>query len=244
MKPLIRLPKLRVAADALPAWAFLLLLIIVDWGLTCNLRSPEDLAIWLGLSPNGETALAPPPAILVLLGSFLESLYFPIMIVALMVVLLIRGSKRGLLVSLMIYLEWATTVVIWSLVIVGVNLFNPATAAEVLLMDTLILWVSNIVVFAAWYWLLDYPGQAQYSRHAPNRLHLLFPQRGNDLPTWENWKPNWVDYLYLSFLIMAQFGPSDTIPLTRVAKAIVAIQSAIALLNIILIAARAINLVK
>ncbi len=247
MRPTIlrpKLPKPRLSAEGFPAWAFLLLLIANDWMLARQLRSPGSLVAWLALLPDVEITVAPEPHILELLDQFLVSPYFPLLIMAAMAVLWLSGARRGLLVPLMIYLGWATVVSIWSLIVVGVNLFNPTTEADVLLVDTFILWVSNVVVFAAWYWLVDHAGQARYSERAPLRLHFLFPQTGSAMPAWEDWKPGVFDYLFLSFVIMAQLGPSDTIPLTRPAKALVMMQTIIALLSVTLIASRAIGLVK
>jgi hypothetical protein len=175
---------------------------------------------------------------------FLLSPYFPSAIVALIMLIWIIGVRRGPVVPLSVYLAWASVLGIGSLGIVGVNLFNPTTEAEVLLIDTVILWVSNSIIFAVWYWLVDRTGQAQYSQQAPIRLHFLFLQTSGPMPAWERWKPGVLDYLYLSFIVMAQFGPSDAIPLTRLAKTLVMIQTVIALLNVTLIASRAIGLVK
>jgi hypothetical protein len=242
------LSKLRLAAEGFPALAFLLMLIGTDWLLARQLQSPTSLLAWFDEIGGVEITIAPDLDILEkivdLVQSFLLSPYFPISVVALMALLWILGARRWLLVPLMIYLVWATLLGIWSLFVVGVNLFNPNTEAEVLLIDTLILWVTNSVVFAAWYWLLDHAGQAQYSQQAPVRLHFLFPQTSGPMPAWESWKPGVFDYLYLSFIVMSQFGPSDAIPLTRVAKTLVMIQTVVALLSVTLIASRAIGLVK
>jgi len=239
-----KLPKPRLAAEGFPALAFLLLLIVNDWLLARHLRSPAGLLTWLSEMADAETTIVTDLDALDPVTDFLLSPGFPLVIVALMVLIWIVGAKRGLLVPLIVYLVWATLLGIGSLLVVGVNLFNPTTEAEVLLIDTLILWVSNSIVFAAWYWLVDRTGQAQYSEQAPIRLHFLFPQTSYAMPAWESWKPGVFDYLYLSFIVMAQFRASDTIPLTRLAKSLVMIQTVIALFSVTLIASRAIGLVK
>jgi hypothetical protein len=238
----------RLAAEGCPALAFLLMLIGNDWLLARQLRSPTSLMAWLDTITDVEITITPGlEAIenaLDLIQSFLVSPFFPLTMVVLMVLLWVFGPKRWHLVPLRIYLAWATLLGIWSLIVVGVNLFNPNTEAEVLLIDTMILWVTNSVVFAVWYWLIDHAGQAQYSPQAPIRLHFLFPQTTEPMPAWETWKPGVFDYLYLSFIVMSQFGPSDAIPLTRLGKSLVMIQTVIALLSVTLIASRAIGLVK
>jgi hypothetical protein len=238
------LPKLRLAAEGFPALAFLLTLIVNDWLLARHLRSPTSLLAWLDQLTDVEIAIAPDPDVFDQVGAFLSSPYFPLVIVALMALFWISGTGRWVLIPLIIYLGWATLRGVQSLIIVGINLFNPSTEADVLLIDTLILWASNCIVFAVWYWLVDHDGQARYSDEAPVRLHFLFPQTSYAMPAWESWKPGVLDYLFLSFIVMAQFGASDTIPLTRLAKTIVMVQTAIALICVTLIASRAIGLVK
>jgi hypothetical protein len=231
-----------LAPEGFPALAFLLLLIVEDWVLARHLRSPTDLVPWL--SEFVDIEITTDPDALDPLWTFLGSPYFGLALVALLLVLWVFGGRRWLLVPLLIYLLWATSESIAALVVVGVNLFNPNTAAEVLLIDTLIIWVSNGVVFAAWYWLIDHTGQGRYSTEAPVQLDFVFPQTGSALPAWDHWRPGVFDYLYLSFIVMAQFGPNDAIPLTRRAKTIVMIKTVVALLSVTLIASRAIGLVK
>jgi uncharacterized membrane protein len=57
-----------------------------------------------------------------------------------------------------------------------------------------------------------------------------------------DWEPFFVDYLYLSFTNATAFSPTDVMPLTRWAKAAMALQSAVALVVVVLVIARAINI--
>src|SRR5262249_10985040 len=118
------------------------------------------------------------------------------------------------------------------------------TQAEILLTDTFVLWISNMMVFAAWYWIIDDDAQQQYSADKPIRLNFLFTQTGYEMAAWSEWKPGILDYMFLSFIIMAQFGPSDTVPLTRLSKLVVMTQTVFAMITITLIASRAIGIVK
>ena len=56
------------------------------------------------------------------------------------------------------------------------------------------------------------------------------------------WRPHFVDYLYLSFTNSSAFSPTDTMPLTRTAKQLMMIESTISLLTLLLVAARAVNI--
>jgi uncharacterized membrane protein len=59
-----------------------------------------------------------------------------------------------------------------------------------------------------------------------------------------NWRPTFLDYLYVSFTNVMAFSPTDTMPLSRWAKTLMAIQSAIALSTVALVIARAVNVLK
>jgi uncharacterized membrane protein len=105
-------------------------------------------------------------------------------------------------------------------------------------------YVTNILVFALWYWEWDRGGpvaRAQGLRPYPD---FLFPQMTQPQMTPPGWEPNFLDYLYVSFTNAAAFSPTDTMPLSRWAKMLMLVQSAIALLTIAFVIARAINILK
>jgi hypothetical protein len=110
------------------------------------------------------------------------------------------------------------------------------------------LWLSNILVFASWYWHLDAGGP--YAR-ARTRGHtdgaFLFPQMTLDPKVKEaageqDWEPNFVDYLFLAFNTSTAFSPTDVPVLSRWAKILMMIQALISLLVIALLAGRAVNI--
>ncbi len=110
------------------------------------------------------------------------------------------------------------------------------------------LWISNILVFASWYWRLD--GGGPNSRDSRG-VHLdgafLFPQMSMppDLrkQTGEDrWTPGFVDYLFLAFNTSTAFSPTDVPVLSRWAKAMMMVQSLISLATVVLLAARAVNI--
>ena len=154
-------PKVRPDPEGFSALLFFLLLVVNDWLLARQLRSPAGLLTWLGEVTDTNITATADGDILDLVVMFLASPYFPLILIVLTALLWVFGARRGLLVPLCIYLAWATLQGVGSLIVVGINLFNPNTEAEVLLIDTFILWVSNMIVFATWYWLIDHVGQAQ-----------------------------------------------------------------------------------
>ncbi|MEQ1946789.1 MAG: hypothetical protein ABL995_06360 [Bryobacteraceae bacterium] len=110
------------------------------------------------------------------------------------------------------------------------------------------LWISNILVFAAWYWRLDAGGPHQRDlRESHTDGAFLFPQMTLDpkirVEMGEaDWAPNFVDYLFLAFTTSTAFSPTDVPVLSRWAKGLMIIQSLISLTTIALLAARAVNI--
>ena len=119
---------------------------------------------------------------------------------------------------------------------------------ESLLLSAASLWVTNILVFALWYWRLDAGGPHQRdSRPGHSDGAFLFPQMTMDQDTLkdagqENWSPNFVDYLFLAFNTNTAFSPTDVPVLARWAKLLMMLQSMLSLLIIALLAARAVNI--
>jgi hypothetical protein len=117
-----------------------------------------------------------------------------------------------------------------------------------LLVSAAALWVSNFLVFAAWYWRLDGGGphkRAQTRGHTDGAF--LFPQMSMHpeakLAAGEHdWEPNFVDYLFLAFNTSTAFSPTDVPVLSRWAKLLMMIQALISLVVIALLAGRAVNI--
>jgi uncharacterized membrane protein len=105
-------------------------------------------------------------------------------------------------------------------------------------------YVTNIIVFALWYWEWDGGGAVSRAKGLRAYPDFLFPQMSQPDLTPPGWKPNFVDYLYVSFTNAAAFSPTDTMPLSRWAKMLMLLQSAVALLTVAFVIARAINVLK
>jgi len=110
------------------------------------------------------------------------------------------------------------------------------------------LWVSNILVFASWYWRLDGGGPNERDKRGVHTDGaFLFPQMSMDpalkRQTGEEcWSPGFVDYLFLAFNTSTAFSPTDVPVLSRWAKALMIVQSLISLATVALLAARAVNI--
>ena len=119
---------------------------------------------------------------------------------------------------------------------------------ERLLASAASLWAANILVFALWYWRLDAGGPHQRDKRARHSNgDFLFPQmmmseKALKEVGQQGWSPNFFDYLFLAFNTNTAFSPTDTAALTRLAKFLMMLQSALSLLIIVLLAARAVNI--
>gem|GEM_PF-1072824 len=114
--------------------------------------------------------------------------------------------------------------------------------AAFLLIDAVLVWLMNLIVFAIWYWMLDRGGPDRRGTSHAGRRDWLFPQDQSSVEGWEDWKPGFSDYLYAAFAYSASFGPNDTQMLSQRFKYLSMAQTMLSLMVVVMIAARAINL--
>lgn len=109
-----------------------------------------------------------------------------------------------------------------------------------LLRSAALLWFTNILVFALWYWEID--GGGPHKRHMSGHqaADFMFPQQADGNKT--GWVPEFVDYLFLAFTGATALSPADTFPLTRPAKLLMMAEAILSLIIIVLLAARAVNI--
>jgi uncharacterized membrane protein len=146
-----------------------------------------------------------------------------------------------------------------SVLLLVASLFHPekgaAHSAASLLRTGLQIWLTNILVFGLWYWELDGDGpdvraQTDAATDVEN-ADFLFPQMqmaitGKGTPPCidQHWKPQFYDYLYLSFTDSTAFSPADVMPLTRWAKALMTVEALISLITVAIVLARSINVIS
>jgi hypothetical protein len=111
-----------------------------------------------------------------------------------------------------------------------------------LILSGAVLWVTNVLLFAVWYWEMDRGGPVARYLNATALVDFQFPQMDDPKLAPEGWRPGFLDYLYTSFTNSTAFSPTDTMPLTHTAKAVMAIQAMTALLTVGLVIARAVNI--
>ncbi len=139
-----------------------------------------------------------------------------------------------------------TVFMVWSLVLLVIAVPDNTQSPVAMIRSAVALWISNVLIFAYWYWRLD--GGGPHNRELrvghPTR-GFLFPQmmlHDKDKAHGPAWSPTFVDYLFLAFNTSTAFSPTDTAVLTRPAKVTTMVQACISLTIIVVLAARAINI--
>ena len=115
-------------------------------------------------------------------------------------------------------------------------LYSGGVTGRTLLYAAFDIWVTNVIVFALLYWELD--GQTT------EVTDFAFVQMTDPEVKAKGWHPRFTDYLYVSYTNASAFSPTDTMPLTRRAKMLMLLQSAISIVTLLLAAARAVNILQ
>jgi uncharacterized membrane protein len=150
------------------------------------------------------------------------------------------GRNRANQIAVYIMLTTVTADMIASLALLIIRLPGHRETPRQLLTAALGLWTSNVLVFASWYWRLDGGGPNERDRRKSHDAGaFLFPQMQFRI---HNWKPGFVDYLFLAFNTSTAFSPTDVPVLSRWAKAMMMVQSSISLGTVVILAARAVNI--
>jgi uncharacterized membrane protein len=118
---------------------------------------------------------------------------------------------------------------------------GQSLAAGQLLLGGAEIWLTNVIVFALWYWEYDRGGPASRAQGIDDTPDLLFPQMTDDKLA-ADWEPIFIDYFYVAYTNATAFSPTDTMPLSRWAKALFMVQSSISIVLVALIVARAVNI--
>jgi hypothetical protein len=98
----------------------------------------------------------------------------------------------------------------------------------------------NVLSFGLVYWWIDGGGPSRRSHGTVASWDFLFPQQGIAN---SDWKPGIIDYLFTAYTNIIAFSPTDTMPLTHRVKILFTVQSATALLTIVVTLSRAVNLI-
>jgi uncharacterized membrane protein len=111
-----------------------------------------------------------------------------------------------------------------------------------LITSGVLIWLTNFLIFALWYWELDRGGPGRRAAGHDGPPDFLFPQMADDRIEPLQWRPRFIDYLYVSLTNATAFSPTDTMPLTPTVKSVMGIQSLVSLVTIGLVVSRAVNI--
>ncbi len=150
---------------------------------------------------------------------------------------------RGVSISLIALVNMANGVNLGELLHALLSGHTKASG-QALVVASLPVWLTNVIVFALWYWELDRGGPATRLSAAHRRPDFLFPQMTAPGATGGQWSPTFLDYLYTSFTNATAFSPTDTMPLTPWAKLLMMAQSLASLLIMVLVVSRAVNILS
>jgi len=141
-------------------------------------------------------------------------------------------------------------------IVAAINIFSLIFLVRALMFEHLVtiegaqllqsgftIYVTNIFMFALWYWEMD--GGGPDHRVSTNRARdFLFPQMIHKGIASEQWLPGFSDYLYLSSTNVTNFASADTLPLSHRAKFLMMVQALVSVVTVVLVAARAIGILQ
>ena len=155
----------------------------------------------------------------------------PVLEVALGVLLVARNRRRAS-ISLIALIGVGNATTLGYLI--HQLLYSGSVSGRTILYAAFDIWVTNVIVFALLYWELD--GQTT------EVTDFAFVQMTDPEVKAKGWHPRFTDYLYVSYTNASAFSPTDTMPLTRRAKMLMLLQSAVSIVTLLLVAARAVNI--
>jgi len=121
---------------------------------------------------------------------------------------------------------------------------GDSVGGRTLIYSAAAVWANNVVAFGILYWEIDRGGPVMRCTPDHEEPDFLFPQMSSPTSTVKRWTPRYFDYLYLSLTNSTAFSPTDALPLTLRAKALMAAQALASFGTIVIVGARAVNILK
>ncbi len=169
--------------------------------------------------------------------------WLPLVIVCVFLIPLILANRRGMHqlnhVFAMALASIITGELIAAVLALAAELPRHDELPVTLLRAAAVLWVTNVLVFAYWYWRLDAGGPHVRAVKGHQDGAFYFPQF---MKKTADWRPGFIDYLFLAFTTSTAFSPTDTPVLSQWAKVLMMLQAAIAFTTVTVLIARAINI--
>jgi hypothetical protein len=126
---------------------------------------------------------------------------------------------------------------------VGITRGTMGRTAGQLLITGGVIWLTNVIAFALWYWEFDRGGPVARALNLKDKYpDFQFPQMTSPQMAPSDWEPAFFDYFYLAFTNATAFSPTDVMPLSRWAKAAMTVQTIISIVTVALVVSRAVNI--
>ena len=157
---------------------------------------------------------------------------------------LVRHDRRREIVIVLLTLVWALNVLGVTVLVVSLVAHSGAQiTGRQLLVSGGAVWFTDAVAFGLAFWELDCGGPvARAVATTPRRPDFQFPQDENPELARDGWAPRLWDYFYISLTNSIAFSPTDSMPLTCPAKSLMTAESILAAVTVLLVAARAVNI--
>jgi uncharacterized membrane protein len=152
------------------------------------------------------------------------------------------GIRRTISITLLMLVSVANAFLV--IAVIASLVRGQEKSGAQLLLKAATVWSTNVVAYGLWYWALDRGGPVRRLRPNPPLPDFQFPQMENPDFAPKGWQPHLFDYVYVSFTNSIAFSPTDAMPLTRRAKALMLSESILSALTLLLVAARAVNIFK
>lgn len=126
-----------------------------------------------------------------------------------------------------------------------VDLIDGRADGPVVLAMAFAVWITNAVAFALVFWELDKGGPVARRVEGIRddaQQDFRFPQQDGAPGNPVGWMPVFFDYLFFSLSSMMAFSPTDVMPLSLRAKALMAYESLTGFVLLALVISRAVNI--
>ncbi|WP_238013051.1 DUF1345 domain-containing protein [Dactylosporangium sp. AC04546] len=150
---------------------------------------------------------------------------------------ILRPLSIGLVAVLSLVTAWSVALLVRAL------FHHGGLAPEHLLLWGGAIWLTNVIVFALWFWEADRGGPAARAEGRTPHPDFLFTQMQVPELADRDWEPTFVDYLYVSFTNATAFSPTDTMPMSTWAKLLMLSEALTSLVTVLLVVARAVNVI-
>ena len=152
------------------------------------------------------------------------------------------GLRRTVALTLVGLITAANTLALIAL-IASLLSAEERSGGELLLKGATI-WSTNVITFGLLFWEIDRGGPIRRQTADPPPRDFQFPQDENPTLAEPNWLPRLLDYVYISYTNAIAFSPTDSMPLSWRAKTMMLTESAISATTVLLVAARAVNILR